>query len=122
MPRKSPYALNLSKGDRARLETMARKYTSPYRDVLRAKIVLYAAQGLRNDEISARLDTPRQIVSKWRKRFFEERFQGLEERPRRGRPGGFSPQNRRRSESARLRVAPPTQPSALPLEPPRDTP
>jgi len=49
-----------------------------------------AAQGLRNDEIALRLDTRRQIVSKWRKRFFEERLAGLEERPRRGRPPVFS--------------------------------
>jgi transposase len=44
--------------------------------VIRAKIVLYAAQGLSNDEIAQRIDTPRQIVSKWRKRFFEEGFDG----------------------------------------------
>ena len=28
-----------------------------------------ASEGLSNDVIAARLDTPRQIVSKWRKRF-----------------------------------------------------
>jgi transposase InsO family protein len=44
-------------------------------------------RGLENDEIAARLDTPRQIVSKWRKRFFRERLRGLEERSRTGRPG-----------------------------------
>lgn len=43
----------------------------------RARIVLYAAAGLGNDEIAARLDTPRQIVSKWRKRFYEQRLAGL---------------------------------------------
>jgi transposase-like protein len=47
---------------------MARKYTSPYCDVIRAKIILLADEGLSNDVIAARLDTPRQIVSKWRKR------------------------------------------------------
>ena len=47
-----------------------------------AKIVLYAAQGLGNDKIAQRLDTPRQIVSKWRKRFFAQGFDGLEELPR----------------------------------------
>jgi DNA-binding CsgD family transcriptional regulator len=64
MPRKSPYLIELSQGEIRELETRARKYTSPYRDVLRAKIVLLAAQGLSNDRIAARLDTPRQIVSK----------------------------------------------------------
>jgi transposase len=64
--------------------------------VIRAKIVLYAAAGLRNDQIAARNDLPRQIVRKCRKRFFEERLLGLEERPRGGRPARFSPQRRRR--------------------------
>ena len=96
MPRHSPYVVRLAPTERAELEKRSRSYTSLYRDVIRAKIVLYAADGLRNDEIAARLDTPRQIVSKWRKRFFEKRLEGLEEEPRRGRPAGFSPQRRRR--------------------------
>lgn len=94
MPRKCPYRIDLSAAEQARLEATARKYTSPYRDVIRAKIVLYAAEGLENDAIAARLDTPRQIVSKWRKRFFRERLQGLEEQSRSGRPALFSPQRR----------------------------
>jgi len=96
VPRESPYLISLSSEDRAKLESSARRYTSQYRDVIRARIILYAAEGLSNDEIAARLDTPRQIVSKWRKRFFEERFAGLEERPRGGRPARFSPQRGRR--------------------------
>lgn len=95
MPRKCPYRIELSDAERDRLEATARRYTSPYRDVIRAKIVLYAAAGLDNDAIAARLDTPRQIVSKWRKRFFRERLRGLEERSRSGRPALFSPQSRR---------------------------
>ncbi len=94
MPRKCPYRIDLSPAERARLEATTRKYTSPYRDVIRAKIVLYAAAGLDNDDIAARLDTPRQIVSKWRKRFCRERIPGLEERSRIGRPALFSPQSR----------------------------
>lgn len=96
MPRKSPYTFQLSVDERSKLESTARSYTSPYRDVIRAKIVLYAAEDLSNDEIAARIDTPRQIVSKWRKRFFEEGLVGLEERPRGGRPARFSPQRGRR--------------------------
>jgi len=92
MPRQSPFVIKLFAGERERLQAIARKYTSSYRDVIRAKIVLYATEGLGNDEIGARLDLPRQIVSKWRKRFFEERWRGLEERPRGGRPARFSPQ------------------------------
>ncbi len=48
---KESFLLRLTRKERRRLEAMARKYTSPYRDVIRAKIVLYAAEGLSNDEI-----------------------------------------------------------------------
>jgi transposase len=91
MPRKSPYVLDLTADQRHELEARARRYTLPYRDVVRAKIVLMAAAGLDNDEIAARLDTRREIVSKWRKRFFEHGLAGLEERPRGGRPPIFPP-------------------------------
>ena len=102
MPRKSPFEVELTADERASLESMARRYTSPYRDVIRAKIVLYAARGLRNDVIAARLDTPRQIVSKWRKRFCESRLPGLDEQPRGGAPARFSPQRRGRRQGARV--------------------
>ena len=59
--------------------------------MVRAKIVLMAAAGLDNDEIAARLDTRREIVSKWRKRYFEQGLAGLEERRRGGRPPVFPP-------------------------------
>lgn len=65
----------------AELESRVRRSTSPYRDVIRAKIVLLAAQGLRNDELAARLDTRRELVSKWRKRFFEQGLGGLADPP-----------------------------------------
>jgi transposase len=91
MPRKSPYAIELTTEERTLLERQARCYTLSYREVVRAKIVLLAAKGLGNDEIAARLDSRREIVSKWRKRFFEQRLAGLEERPRRGRPSVFPP-------------------------------
>jgi transposase len=86
VPRKSPYKIELTTEERTTLEQQARHYTLPYRDVMRAKVVLLAAQGFGNDEIATRLGSRREIVSKWRKRFFEERLAGLEERPRLGRP------------------------------------
>jgi len=91
MPRKSPYMLKLTAAQRSELEARARRYTLPYRDVVRAKVVLMAADGLDNDEIAARLDTRREIVSKWRKRFYLQGLAGLEELPRGGRPPVFSP-------------------------------
>jgi transposase len=81
----------LDQNEKGQLERIARKYTSPYCEVMRAKIILLAATGLSNKEIGDRLDLPRQIVSKWRKRFFEKRLAGLQEQPRRGRPSAFPP-------------------------------
>ena len=95
MPRKSPFNVNLSSEERQTLESMARKYTSPYCDVIRAKIILLANESLSNDVIASRLDTPRQIVSKWRSRFAFARLPGLEEQSRGGRKARFSPQARR---------------------------
>lgn len=100
MPRSSPYVIKLTPKERRALEARARQYTLPYRDVVRAKVVLLAAEGLENTEIGERLDLPRPIVSKWRKRFFRERLGGLEDRSRRGRPSAFSPSRGRRGESA----------------------
>ncbi|MBM4295675.1 MAG: helix-turn-helix domain-containing protein [Deltaproteobacteria bacterium] len=91
MPRRSPYIITLSEEERRKLELIAKKYSSPHRDVIRAKIVLLAAQGFSNDVIASRLDTPRQVVSKWRKRYFEDKSSGLQERSRKGRPVTFSP-------------------------------
>lgn len=83
--------LDVTADQRHELEGSTRRYTSAYRDVIRAKIVLMAAEGLDNEEIAARLDTNRVIVSKWRQRFFAEGLPGLEERPRGGRPPVFPP-------------------------------
>ena len=95
MPRSSPYLIVLADEERALMESRAREYTSPYFQVVRAKIVLLAADGLGNDEIAQRLDLPRQVVSKWRKRFHQRGLAGLEDAPRSGRPPGFSPSRRR---------------------------
>jgi hypothetical protein len=95
MPRTSPYHIVLSDTERQELENRAERYTLPYFQVIRARMVLYAADGLANDQIAQRLDTRREVVSLWRKRFFEERLAGLEELPRPGRPRSFPPRTGR---------------------------
>ena len=102
MPRKSPFLVALTDQERDALELKARQYTSPYCNVVRAKIVLLAAEGLGNDVIAGRLDLPRQIVSKWRKRFCLWRLPGLDAAPRGGRPPRFPPRRHRRGQSAGL--------------------
>ena len=91
VPRKSPFRIELSADEIAELSRRAAKYTLPYFEVVRAKMILMAANGMDNDQIAARLDTRREVVSQWRKRFFKERLAGLEERARPGRPRVFPP-------------------------------
>ena len=91
MPRKSPFRIELSEGEFAELNRRAARYTLPYFEVVRAKMILMAANGMDNDQIAARLDTRREVVSQWRKRFFKERLAGLVERARPGRPRVFPP-------------------------------
>jgi len=93
MPRTSPFQIVLSRAEFAELSRRAMKYTLPYYQVVRAKMILLAADGLGNDEIAASLHTRREIVSLWRKRFFEQRLAGLEDQARPGRPRAFSPRS-----------------------------
>jgi hypothetical protein len=95
MPRRSPYTIVLRHEERRKLEARAAQYTLPYFQVVRARMILHAAEGLSNDQIAERLDTRREVVSLWRKRFFEERLAGLEERARPGRPRSFPPRTGR---------------------------
>jgi len=91
MPRKSPFKIILTNEEREHLISLARKYTAPYRDVIRAQVILMAAEGMENKEIGKKLNLPRKTVSKWRKRFFYKREKGLVDRPRAGGPFFFSP-------------------------------
>lgn len=91
MPRKSPFKIILTNEEREHLISLARKHTAPYRDVIRAQVILMATEGMENKEIGEKLNLPRKTVSKWRKRFFYEREKGLVDRPRAGGPFFFSP-------------------------------
>ena len=95
MPRQSPFRIILSVDEKQELMARARKYTLPYFQVQRAKMILLAAEGFDNDEIARRLETRREVVCQWRKRFYEKRLAGLEERPRPGRPRVFPPRPHR---------------------------
>jgi len=105
MPQKSPHTVVLSEEQRRELERRAAAYSGPYRDVTRAKAILLAAEGISNKEIAERLACSRQAVSTWRIRFCQEGVQGLEERPRSGRPRRFSPGAGRRGQGDGVRAA-----------------
>ncbi|HEX5724275.1 MAG TPA: helix-turn-helix domain-containing protein [Longimicrobiaceae bacterium] len=102
MPQASPYVIVLSDEERKHLEATARRYTAPYAEVVRAKLILLAAEGLENEVIGQKLDLPRQVVSKWRIRFHQHRLEGLCDQPRSGRPAGFPPTARHRGKGDRL--------------------
>src|SRR6188472_3785572 len=115
MARPPRHRIELSDHERCELERMARSETMPFRDVQRARIVLYAAEGLHDTEIAARLDTTPGIVGKWRRRFAEHRLEGLRDKPRSGRPRRFSSGAGRRGQGDRVRAADLARPAAGPL-------
>jgi transposase len=78
--------ITLSDDERATLRAWARSRTRPSRQVQRAKMILWAADGLGNREIAERLGVVRATVALWRARFAAERIAGItRERPGRGR-------------------------------------
>jgi transposase len=90
--RKSRCKIVLSGEERAELERRVACYTLPREVVRRAKMILYAAQGLSNVEIAGRLETSPEVVGRWRKCSFEQRLAGLEDRARSGRPRRSPPE------------------------------
>jgi hypothetical protein len=112
---RSPFEIELSEEEARELRSRAARYTTPHAEVLRAKIVLLASEGKTNAEIARRLDCALRTVSLWRKRFFEERLDGLRDRARPGRPRRFPPGRGRPGEGDRLRAAERPRPSPLAL-------
>jgi hypothetical protein len=115
MARPARHKIELSDEERVVLERRARAEKLPFQDVQRARIVLYAAEGLADTEIAARLDTSPGLVGRWRRRFAEHRLDGLKDRPRAGRPRRFPPGAGRRGQGGRVRVAGPLRAAAGPL-------
>jgi transposase len=89
MSRRSPFEVRLSVKDRAILEERASSRTAAHAEVVRARIVLLAADGERNVDIARRVGVCVDVASKWRKRFCEEGLAGLKDRRRPGRPRRF---------------------------------
>src|SRR5512143_3755505 len=91
MARAAAAALPLTAHQRSELVQLTRLPSTPQSIVLRAKIVLGAADGVANKTLAARLVTTRMTVLLWRNRYAEEGLVGiLEDRPRR--PKEISPE------------------------------
>lgn len=86
LPMRRALPITLTPAERTTLTRWARGRRTPVRVVLRAKIVLRAAAGLRNKDIAAELHTDRECVGRWRQRFANHRLAGLtHDAPRAGR-------------------------------------
>ena len=93
---------------------MARAWSvrGPYRDRLRAQIVLAAAAGSNNAAIAAQVGVHVDTVRKWRRRFAVAGLAGLKDAPRSGRPPVFTATDR--AEVIALACALPAE-SGVPL-------
>lgn len=90
MGRASSFVISLSNAERDELEALLRRHNLQQRYALRIRIVLAAADGATNADIADALSIAPNTVCKWRKRFAEERLDGLRDRARSGRPKVFS--------------------------------
>jgi transposase len=101
--------IDLSAEERMRLERLSKRRTTQVRLALRARIVLYAADGMLNQDIASTLHINPNTVSRWRRRFAANRLAGiLKDRPRVSRA-----QHRRSVETAQRIVAATTQQKPL---------
>jgi len=90
MPPNVAVGIELSDEERVQLEAWTRRRTSAQALAQRSRIVLLAAEGLKNTEIAERLAISRSTAAIWRARFAEHRLDGLLDEPRPGRPRTIS--------------------------------
>src|SRR3954467_7859659 len=90
MPSYVAIEITLSGEERVQLEAWARRRTTAQALALRSRIVLAAADGVKNTQIAERLGVGRPMATKWRNRFAEQRLDGLLDEPRPGRPRTIS--------------------------------
>jgi transposase len=94
MPQLRAVPVMLSAGERTTLNRRVRGAKTAYRDRLRAQIVLAAARGHPNARIAGGLGISVDTVRKWRGRFAARGLDGLQDRPRPGRPRRISAADR----------------------------
>jgi hypothetical protein len=79
-------AIEWTEAEESELTTLARSWRTSVRLAQRAQIVLLAAQGLQNKDISEQLGIGRVQVARWRERYLESGLQGIERDLPRGAP------------------------------------
>lgn len=78
--------ITLDSSEKAQLEQLRDRPTTPQRLAHRARIILLAAEGNENLEIAQLLETRTARVCKWRRRFASDRLVGLQDAERPGQP------------------------------------
>jgi transposase len=86
--------VTLTASERKILRKRVRGAKTPWRDRLRARVVLLAARGWDNPRIAAGLGVCVNTVRKWRGRFSARGLEGLKDLPRPGRPRVISEEAR----------------------------
>ncbi len=105
--RKAP-RVDLDVQVRKELERLRRSRRTTVRLAERSRIVLLAAEGLRNEEIAARLKMTLQKVGRWRARFVKHGLGGIEkDAPRSGRISSISARKRARIIKKTIEEKPP---------------
>src|SRR5205085_7117259 len=79
-------AIVLEAGEKNELTALTRKHGAPQALAERARIVLAAAAGLNNKEISVKVGVCSATAGTWRNRFAKSRMDGLYDEPRPGAP------------------------------------
>jgi transposase len=79
-------SVKLTKKEKEKLLSLIARKTAPQRDVMRARIALWAHEGHSNTVIARELGVSVQTVSTWRKRIARQGVQGIREGERSGRP------------------------------------
>lgn len=87
--RRSP-SIKLKPEEREQLEAFTRSRSIPSGLSNRFKIILFAADGMSNMEISEKVGLSRASVGKWRQRFLHNGLEGLHDEMRSGRPRSIS--------------------------------
>jgi len=106
MSRKAP-TIVLSAAERAALDGWTRGRSLPHRQVVRARIVTMAADGVDSQDIAKALSISRPTVQLWRERFLALRVAGLEkDAPRPGRNPRITPEKIKAVVEATLHTTP----------------
>jgi len=74
---KAASPLSVSAEQRGLLEKMARSSSLPHRQVIQARAMLWASEGVANEEIARRCEVDSDAVRRWRKRFIERGVAGV---------------------------------------------